>query len=91
LPGCHESFIATDLIAQQKLLRLFQLIRTLLRPPEAIYDHAGPHRHWIKKEVKSVTNVTRRDVQEFLILSSQIPIQPEVQVYPLTEGQPCAG
>jgi len=45
-----------------------------------------PAQLWMEKEVKSVANVTRRDVQEFLTMSSQIPIRPEVQVYPLREA-----
>lgn len=39
---------------------------------------------WQEKEIKSVANVTRRDVTEFLALAARIPITPEVQTYPLT-------
>jgi len=38
---------------------------------------------WMEKEIKSVANVTRRDVAEFLELAARIPIKPEVQEYPL--------
>lgn len=38
---------------------------------------------WLEKEIKSVANVTRQDVQEFLALAAEIPIRPEVEVYPL--------
>jgi len=38
---------------------------------------------WQEKEIKSVANVTRRDVREFLDLAGRIPIKPEVQTYPL--------
>ncbi len=38
---------------------------------------------WQEKEIKSVANVTRRDVEEFLALAARIPIRPEVQTYPL--------
>ena len=38
---------------------------------------------WLEKEVKSVANVTRTDVEEFLALAAKIPIRPEVQEYPL--------
>lgn len=41
---------------------------------------------WLEKEIKSVANVTRRDVREFLELAAQIPIKPEVQVYKLEEA-----
>jgi propanol-preferring alcohol dehydrogenase len=38
---------------------------------------------WLEKEIKSVANVARRDVREFLELAAKIPIKPEVQEYPL--------
>jgi propanol-preferring alcohol dehydrogenase len=41
---------------------------------------------WMEKEIKSVANVTRRDIAEFLDLAARIPIRPEVQVYPLEEA-----
>jgi len=40
---------------------------------------------WQEKEIKSVANVTRRDIGEFLKLAAQIPIIPEVEEYPLAE------
>jgi len=45
-----------------------------------------PDHLWMEKEIKSVANITRRDVQDFLQLAAQIPIQPEVQEYPLEEA-----
>jgi propanol-preferring alcohol dehydrogenase len=42
-----------------------------------------PRHLWLEKEIKSVANVVRRDVAEFLALAAQIPIRPEVQVFPL--------
>ena len=42
------------------------------------------HDHlWLEREIKSVANVTRRDIAEFLAVAAEIPIVPEVQVYPL--------
>jgi propanol-preferring alcohol dehydrogenase len=41
---------------------------------------------WREKEIKSVANVTRRDVREFLELAGQVPIKPEVQMYALKEA-----
>ncbi len=41
---------------------------------------------WLEKEIKSVANVTRRDIEEFLALAARIPIKPEVQEYPLVEA-----
>jgi propanol-preferring alcohol dehydrogenase len=41
---------------------------------------------WMEKEIKSVANVTRQDVREFLNLAVSIPIKPEVQLYPLKDA-----
>jgi alcohol dehydrogenase, propanol-preferring len=41
---------------------------------------------WDEKEIKSVANVTRKDVQEFLSLAAEIPIIPEVQEFKLEEA-----
>jgi propanol-preferring alcohol dehydrogenase len=41
---------------------------------------------WLEKELKSVANVTRRDVREFLEVAAKIPIKPEVQIYKLEEA-----
>ncbi len=41
---------------------------------------------WMEKEIKSVANVARRDVREFLEIASEIPIIPEVQEYKLEEA-----
>ena len=41
---------------------------------------------WLEKEIKSVANVSRRDVADFLELAAQIPIRPEYQVYRLEQA-----
>ncbi len=41
---------------------------------------------WLEKEIKSVANVTRRDVREFLEAAGQIPIRAEVQEFRLEEA-----
>jgi len=41
---------------------------------------------WHEKEIKSVANVTRRDVEEFLPLAASIPIVPEVRVFSLDQA-----
>ncbi len=41
---------------------------------------------WLEKEIKSVANVTRRDVSEFLTLAAEIPLKPEVQTYALEDA-----
>jgi propanol-preferring alcohol dehydrogenase len=45
-----------------------------------------PSHLWLEKEIKSVANVARSDVSEFLGLAAEIPIKPEVQEYPLEEA-----
>jgi propanol-preferring alcohol dehydrogenase len=41
---------------------------------------------WDEKEIKSVANITREDVQDFLPLAAQIPIIPEVQEFELKDA-----
>ena len=41
---------------------------------------------WMEKEIKSVANVARRDVSEFLKLAAQIRIKPEFQEYALQDA-----
>ncbi len=45
-----------------------------------------PRHLWLEKEIKSVANVTRRDVEEFLSLAARIPIRPEIQEFRLEEA-----
>jgi len=45
-----------------------------------------PAHLWLEKEIKSVANVTRRDISEFLELAAQIPIMPEVEEFSLREA-----
>jgi len=45
-----------------------------------------PRHLWLEKEIKSVANVARRDVREFLELAATIPIKPEVQEFRLEDA-----
>jgi propanol-preferring alcohol dehydrogenase len=45
-----------------------------------------PAHLWMEKEIKSVANVARTDVAEFLELAAEIPIRPEVQEFWLEEA-----
>jgi propanol-preferring alcohol dehydrogenase len=45
-----------------------------------------PAHLWMEKEIKSVANVARRDVSEFLELSAQMGLRPEVQEYALEDA-----
>jgi propanol-preferring alcohol dehydrogenase len=41
---------------------------------------------WMEKEIKTVANVTSRDFAEFLPLAANVPLKPEVQLYPLEDA-----
>jgi propanol-preferring alcohol dehydrogenase len=41
---------------------------------------------WLEKEIKSVANVARLDIADFLLLAAKIPIKPEHQEYDLEEA-----
>ena len=45
-----------------------------------------PSQLWMEKEIKSVANVTRADVREFLRLAAEADIRPEYQEYPLEDA-----
>lgn len=45
-----------------------------------------PAHLWLEKEIKSVANVSRRDVGEFLTLAAAMGIKPEVREFPLAEA-----
>ncbi|RLA86228.1 MAG: alcohol dehydrogenase [Deltaproteobacteria bacterium] len=50
--------------------------------PELDYaDHM-----WLEKEIKTVANIARRDIAEFLPLAAEIPILPEIKVFDLREA-----
>jgi len=45
------------------------------------------HRHlWMEREIKTVANITRADIAEFLPLAAEIPIVSEVATYRLEEA-----
>ncbi|MCX6003270.1 MAG: zinc-dependent alcohol dehydrogenase family protein [Chloroflexi bacterium] len=41
---------------------------------------------WDEKEIKSVANITRKDIEDFLPLAAKIPIVPEVQKFGLEQA-----
>jgi propanol-preferring alcohol dehydrogenase len=45
-----------------------------------------PSQLWMEKEIKSVANVTRADVREFLQIASEANIKPEYQEYELKDA-----
>ena len=67
-----------------------QLVINAIRKEETDKDYLlniDYSRHlWMEKEIRSVANVTRNDVKEFLEIASEIPVIPEVQEYKLEEA-----
>jgi len=54
---------------------------------KAVLEDLSYHDHlWMEREIKSVANITRRDIAEFLPLAAAIPIRPEVTCYPLADA-----
>ncbi|MGZ8945908.1 MAG: zinc-dependent alcohol dehydrogenase family protein [Methylococcaceae bacterium] len=45
-----------------------------------------PVHFWQEKEIKSVANITRSDVKEFLNLATEMNLKPEVQVFSLEQA-----
>lgn len=41
---------------------------------------------WMEKEIKSVANITRQDVAEFLPLAAEMRVRPEIREYPLEDA-----
>ncbi|MFL6197214.1 MAG: zinc-dependent alcohol dehydrogenase family protein [Thermoanaerobaculia bacterium] len=61
-------------------------IRKEERDKDALLRLDYPAHLWMEKEIKSVANVARSDVRDFLALAAEIPIHPEVQEVPLEEA-----
>ena len=50
-------------------------------------ENLSYHDHlWMEREIKSVANITRRDIAEFLPLAAEIPLRPEVTSYALADA-----
>jgi propanol-preferring alcohol dehydrogenase len=45
-----------------------------------------PAHLWQEKEIKSIANVSRKDVSEFLALAAEMGIKPEIQEFALAEA-----
>jgi propanol-preferring alcohol dehydrogenase len=58
---------------------------------EALLGLDYPTHLWLEKEIKSVANVTRDDVREFLRLAAEIPLKPEFQEFALEEANQALG
>ena len=45
-----------------------------------------PQHLWMEKEIKTVANITRQDVREFLQLAADMQLKPEIQLFDLEEA-----
>jgi propanol-preferring alcohol dehydrogenase len=76
--------------ALQNLAPGGRLIINAIRKEEAdknaLLNLDYPLHLWLEKEIKSVANVTRKDVSEFLQLAAQMHIKPEIEEYELTDA-----
>ena len=61
-------------------------IRKMDDDKDALLGLDYPTHLWLEKEIKSVANVTRDDVREFLRLAAEIPLEPQVQEYALDDA-----
>ncbi len=53
---------------------------------EYLLQLSYPEHLWMEKEIKSVANVSRRDIIEFLELAEEMRIQPQIEEYPLEDA-----
>jgi propanol-preferring alcohol dehydrogenase len=53
---------------------------------EALLRLDYPRHLWLEKEIKSVANVTRFDVREFLRLADEMRLKPEIEEYALDDA-----
>ncbi|MGD9635913.1 MAG: alcohol dehydrogenase catalytic domain-containing protein [Pirellulales bacterium] len=58
-------------------------IRKVESDKQALQQLSYQEHLWMEREIKSVANVTRFDLQEFLPLAAAANLRPEVTVYPL--------
>ena len=67
-----------------------RLVINAIRKEDADKDYLrrlSYHEHlWMEKEIKSVANITRHDIAEFLPLAAEIPLRPRVETYRLEDA-----
>jgi len=63
-----------------------RLVINVIRKEELIPQMKYEQHLWYEKEVKSVANITRKDVQEFLTIAAEVPIIPKIREFRLEEA-----
>ncbi len=76
--------------AMQNLRKGGRLVINAIRKEEgdknALLELGYSRDLWMEKEIKSVANITRKDVGDFLKLAEELKIRPEVQEYALEDA-----
>lgn len=95
-PGALDAVIDTtpvwgpDIEALKRLRAGGRLVINAIRKEEKdkelLLGLDYPSQLWMEKEIKSVANVTREDVREFLSLAAEAGIKPEFQEYELEDA-----
>ncbi len=65
---------------------MINAIRKETTDQEALLQLDYPRHLWMEKEIRSVANVTRQDVDEFLGVAARAQIRPEWQAYSLDQA-----
>lgn len=63
-----------------------RLVINVIRKEELIPQMKYEQHLWYEKEIKSVANITRKDVQEFLNIAAEVPIIPKIREFKLEEA-----
>ncbi len=81
--------------ALRNLERGGRLVINAIRKEEKDKDYLlkldYPEHLWLEKEIKSVANVARRDIAEFLELAAAIPMRPTVEEFDLERANEALG
>lgn len=81
----------TPVVAALKVLRpggrlVINAIRKEPADQQALLGLTYHEDLWMEREIKSVANITARDIREFLEIAGKIDLRPTVEVYPLNEA-----
>ncbi|WP_236675941.1 zinc-dependent alcohol dehydrogenase family protein [Chryseolinea lacunae] len=95
-PGLSDAIIDTTPVWSSVVNALWQLrpgARLVINAirKESADQHAllgiRYHDHlWMEKEIKSVANITRADIGEFLSVAAAIPLKSEIELYPFEQA-----
>ena len=88
-PACAIDTTPAGLVVKEALKNLEKggrLVINVIRKETPVPELDYPDHLWQEKETKSVANITRRDVQEFLRLAEEMRINSEINEFRLEEA-----